>query len=83
MREFNRIDIREEGHEWDVRTKSFDLEYRKDTGDWIKLDHGTHIGHTYTRRFATVSGRFVRLKVNDSGKLPHFSEFQIYARPEK
>lgn len=80
-RRFNRVDIREEGHEWEERTKNFDLLYRTDQGDWLPLDHGNKIGHTYSKSFPAVTGRYVRLKINDAGKLPHFSEFQIYDRP--
>ncbi len=78
---FDRVDIREEGHEWDVRTTDFDLLYRTASGDWITLDHGKKIGHTYSKTFPAVTGRYLRLKINDAGKLPHFSEFQVYKRP--
>lgn len=78
---FNRVDIREEGHEWEPRTTDFALLYRSTSGDWIPLDHGNKIGHTYSKTFPAVTGRYVRLKINDAGKLPHFSEIQIYHRP--
>jgi alpha-L-fucosidase len=78
---FNRVDLREEGHEWEERTKDFELLYRTATGDWVRLDRGTKIGHTYSKTFPAVTGRFVRLMVNDAGALPHFSEIQVYDRP--
>ena len=78
---FNRIDIREEGHEWEVRTTDFELLYRSAEGDWVTLDAGNKIGHTYSKTFPDVGGRFVRLVINDAGKLPRFSEFQVYHRP--
>ena len=40
--------------------------------------HGTSIGATYTKSFPAVSARYVRFKINDSGVLPSFSEFQTY-----
>jgi alpha-L-fucosidase len=80
-RRFNRVDLREEGHEWEERTKDFELLYRTGDGDWVRLDRGTRIGHTYSKTFPAVTGRFVRLVVKDSGTLPFFSEFQVYDRP--
>jgi hypothetical protein len=80
-RPFNRIDIREEGHEWDVRTKGFELLYREQNGDWVTLDRGGKIGHTYSLSFPTVAGRYIRLVINEAGKIPHFSELQIYHLP--
>jgi hypothetical protein len=80
-RTFRRIDIREEGAAWEVRTKDFELLARADgapAGQWQTIEHGTSIGATYSKSFPAVTARYVRLKINDSGVLPHFSEFQIY-----
>lgn len=77
-RTFTRIDIREEGHEWEVRTTNFELLVRQEQGDWIPLDKGDKIGHTYRKVFPEVSARYIRIKINDAGKLPHFSEIQVY-----
>jgi alpha-L-fucosidase len=78
---FDRIDIREEGHEWEPRTNDFELLYQKN-GQWVLLDKGKKIGHTYTISFEPVNSRFVRLQVNNSGVLPKFSEIQVYHRNE-
>ena len=75
---FTRIDIREEGHEWEVRTTDFELLCRSSDGDWVTLDAGKKIGHTYRTTFPAVTARYVRLQINDAGKLPHFSELQVY-----
>jgi alpha-L-fucosidase len=75
--QFSRIDIREEGNEWEPRTNDFQLQYKKGR-NWINLDTGKKIGHTYSISFNKVNARYVRLKVNDSGILPKFSEIQIY-----
>jgi alpha-L-fucosidase len=80
-KEFNRIDIREEGHAWEVRTKDFEILVRSDgtpEADWKTIERGSSIGATYTKSFPTVTGRYIRIKINDSGVLPHFSEFQVY-----
>ena len=46
--------------------------------EWKTLEHGASIGATYTKSFPAATARYVRLKINDSGALPKFSEFQIY-----
>lgn len=79
---FNRIDIREEGHEWERRTSDFVLQY-KSGNEWIVIDNGNKIGTTYSICFDTVSSRYIRLQVNDSGILPRFSEIQVYNRIHK
>lgn len=78
---FRRVDIREEGHAWERRTSDFELLAR--TADsppdaWQTLDKGTSIGSTYSKSFSPVTARYLRLKINDSGALPRFSEIQIY-----
>jgi alpha-L-fucosidase len=79
---FNRVDLREEGHEWQVRTTDFELLYRTNDGEWVSLREGDKIGHTFSHTFPTVTGRHVRLVVRDAGELPFFSEIQVYHRPE-
>jgi alpha-L-fucosidase len=74
---FNRIDIREEGHEWEPRTNDFELQYQSGNG-WETIDKGSKIGHTYSISFETVKSRYIRLLVNDAGVLPKFSELQVY-----
>jgi alpha-L-fucosidase len=76
--EFSRIDIREEGHEWEPRTNDYQLMYKLDN-EWIILDKGNKIGHTYSKTFQPVSARYIRLQINNSGVLPKFSEFQVYS----
>lgn len=76
-KQFNRIDIREEGHEWEPRTNDFILQY-KVGNEWKLLDKGNKIGHTYSKSFELLTSRYIRLQVNDSGVLPKFSEFQVY-----
>ncbi|MBN2814397.1 MAG: alpha-L-fucosidase [Bacteroidales bacterium] len=78
VKAFNRIDIREEGHEWETRTNDYVLMYKSDNA-WITLDKGNKIGHVYSRKFDPVSARHLRLQINNSGVLPKFSEFQVYA----
>jgi alpha-L-fucosidase len=83
-RRFDRVDIREEGHEWEPRTSDFELLIRAEgtaPDAWTTLDKGNKIGHTYSKSFAPVTARFVRLKINDAGRLPHFSEIQVYTHP--
>ena len=83
-RRFDRVDIREEGHEWEPRTSDFELLIRAEgtaPDAWTTLDKGKKIGHTYSKSFAPVTARFVRLKINDAGRLPHFSEIQVYTHP--
>lgn len=78
---FRRVDIREEGHAWERRTSNFELLARPaDSAPdaWQTLDKGTSIGSTYSKSFAPITARYLRLKVNDSGALPRFSEIQIY-----
>jgi alpha-L-fucosidase len=80
-RSFRRIDIREEGHAWEVRTKDFEILTRAEgspENEWKTLEHGSSIGATYTKAFPAATARYVRLKINNSGALPKFSEFQIY-----
>jgi alpha-L-fucosidase len=74
---FNRIDIREEGHEWQPRTNDFELQCKVGK-EWVRLDKGKKIGHTYSITFDEKTSRYVRLKVNNSGILPKFSEIQVY-----
>jgi len=81
-KEFNRIDIREEGHEWEPRTNDFVLQYKLGN-EWINLDKGNKIGHTYSINFEAKKSRFIRLKVNNAGVLPKFSEIQVYNRIDK
>jgi len=76
---FDRIDIREEGHEWEPRTSDFVLQY-KSGNNWITLDIGNKIGHTYSITFEKKTARFIRLQVNNAGVLPKFSEIQVYRR---
>ncbi len=80
-RRFSRIDIREEGHAWETRTKSFEILARAEgssADQWTTVERGNSIGSTYTKKFAPVTARYVRLKINDSGALPRFSEIQLY-----
>ncbi len=80
-RTFRRVDIREEGNAWEQRTKDFELLARPANAApdaWQTLDKGKSIGSTYSKSFAPVTARYLRLKINDSGSLPRFSEIQIY-----
>ena len=79
---FNRVDIREEGHEWQVRTTDYELFCRTTTGEWVSLRAGDKIGHTFSHSFPTRTGRHLRLVVRDAGELPFFYELQVYHRPE-
>jgi hypothetical protein len=76
-KDFERIDIREEGNEWEPRTNDFVLQY-KAGNDWITIDKGNKIGHTYSISFEKKTDRYIRLLVNNSGVLPKFSEIQVY-----
>jgi alpha-L-fucosidase len=78
---FRRVEIREEGHPWERRTSDFELLARAANSApeaWQTLDKGTSIGSTYSKSFAPVTARYLRLKINDSGALPRFSEIQVY-----
>jgi alpha-L-fucosidase len=78
---FRRVDIREEGHAWERRTSDFELLARAEGSApdaWQTIDKGKSIGSTYTKKFTPVTARYLRLKINDSGALPRFSEIQIY-----
>jgi alpha-L-fucosidase len=80
-RRFSRVDIREEGHAWETRTKSFEILVRpaaSSADTWQTIERGTSIGSTYTKKIPPVTARYVRLKINDSGALPRFSEIQLY-----
>ena len=80
-RRFSRVDIREEGHAWETRTKSFELLARAEgapADQWQTVERGGSIGSTFSKKFAPITARYVRLKINDSGALPRFSEIQVY-----
>jgi hypothetical protein len=80
-RTFNRLDIREEGHAWETRTKGFEVLARADgaaTDAWTTVDAGVGIGSTYSKRFKPTTARYLRLNIKDSGALPRFSEIQVY-----
>jgi alpha-L-fucosidase len=79
---FDRINIREEGNEWDVRTSDFLLEC-KVGNEWVTLDKGSKIGKTYSIGFDQKSARYIRLKINDAGVLPRFAEIEVEYRGDK
>jgi len=63
------------------RIKKFELQY-KDGDTWKTFDRGAKIGSAYTKKFAPVTARRVRLNIVDSADGPTICKFQLFA-PKK
>lgn len=74
---FDRVKINEE---YD-RIKKFELQY-EDADQWKTFLKGNKVGRNYSKKFAPVTARRVRLNILDSAEGPTIWEFRLFA-PKK
>jgi alpha-L-fucosidase len=71
----------DECDDYGKRIRKFELQY-KDGEEWKTFLEGTEVGKGYSKEFAPVTARFVRLNIPDATDGPTIREFQLFA-PKK
>lgn len=62
------------------RVRRFAVEWRLGTGDtWTRVVEGTRLGQGYSKTFAPVRARFVRLNIEEATEGPTINEFRVLA----
>ena len=74
---FNRVLI-DECIEFGPRIRKFDLQYKDTAGAWRSILTGAVIGRRYTRAFAPVTARYVRLNILEAMAGPTIRELQLF-----
>ena len=72
---FSRVTI-SEWIEFSPRVRKFELQY-KDGDAWKTILEGAQIGDEFTKDFAPVTARYVRLNILDAADGPTLWEFQL------